>query len=319
MRAPNLAAGAWLSSRRGPRRVMVPRARTDALGELLAPYAEATDADLARWLLEPGVPVALAEAMRYCVLGGGKRLRPALVAMSAAAAGGDRTEELTRRAAVAVELVHAYSLVHDDLPAMDDDSLRRGRPTAHVQFGQAMAILAGDALLTRAFAVLSESGDPLAGQLGRELAAAAGPAGMIAGQVADMNLCPVPDGLDGLRYVHARKTAALLRGACRIGALCGRADGKALAAISEYGQSLGLAFQLVDDLLDVTGTAKRLGKTAGKDADRGKRTHAALIGLEAARRLVRELTASAVAALGGLEPRADDLTTLAKLLAARTR
>lgn len=191
--------------------VMATKVHTDSLGELLAPYAQAAEADLAGWLIEPDVPATLAEAMRYCVLGGGKRLRPVLVAMSAEAVGGDAAGPLACRAAVAVELVHAYSLVHDDLPALDDDALRRGRPTAHVKFGQAMAVLTGDALLTRAFAVLAESDDPLAGELARELAAAAGPAGMIAGQVADMNLCAVADGLEGLRYVHARKTAALIR------------------------------------------------------------------------------------------------------------
>ncbi|MCJ7543719.1 MAG: polyprenyl synthetase family protein [Phycisphaerae bacterium] len=298
---------------------MVPKARSDVLGGLLAPYAQAVEADLAQWLVEPDVPAALAEAMRYCVLGGGKRLRPALVSMSAGAVGGDAGCELARRSAVAVELVHAYSLVHDDLPAMDDDVLRRGRPTVHVQFGQAMAILAGDALLTRAFGVLAESDEALAAALARELSAAAGPAGMIAGQVADMDLCPVPGGLEGLRYIHARKTAALIRGACRMGALCGRAERKALEAISTFGHSLGLAFQLADDLLDVTATAEDLGKTAGKDASHGKRTHAALIGLEASGRLGQELTASAIAALDGLGPAADDLRTLAKLLADRTR
>jgi geranylgeranyl pyrophosphate synthase len=298
---------------------MASTVRSDALTELLAPYAQAAEADLARWLIESDVPVPLAEAMRYCVLGGGKRLRPALVAMSAKAAGGDASGELARRSAVAVELVHAYSLVHDDLPAMDDDVLRRGRPTAHVQFGQAMAILAGDALLTRAFAVLAESDEPLAGALARELSAAAGPAGMIAGQVADMDLCPVPQGLEGLRYIHARKTAAIICGACRMGALCARAQDAALEAISRYGQSLGLAFQLADDLLDVAGSAKDLGKTAGKDAQRGKRTHAGLIGVEGAARLGQELTAEAVAALEALGAGADDLRTLAKLLAGRTR
>ena len=318
MPAPD-SAGAPPANARGARSVMAPKTQTDALSGLLAPYAQAVQANLTRWLVEPDVPVPLAEAMRYCVLGGGKRLRPALVAMSTAAVGGDPAGELTRRSAVAAELVHAYSLVHDDLPAMDDDELRRGQATAHVRFGQAMAILAGDALLTRAFGVLAESGAPLAGALARELSSAAGPAGMIAGQVADMDLCPVPDGLDGLGYIHLRKTAALIRGACRMGALCGRASAKALEAIGQFGRSLGLAFQLVDDLLDVTGSAKHLGKAAGKDADRGKRTHAALIGLEASRGQAQELTASAVAALDGFGPAADDLRTLARLLAERTR
>jgi farnesyl diphosphate synthase len=291
----------------------------DALGELLLPYAKVVEADLAAWLVETDVPPALGEAMRYCMLNGGKRLRPALVAMAARAAGGQAEDELTRRSAVAVELVHTYSLVHDDLPAMDDDVLRRGRPTAHVRFGEPMAILVGDALLTRAFSILAESTDARSAVLTRELAAACGPAGMIAGQVADMDLCPVPEGLEGLRYIHLRKTAALIRAACRMGALCGRANSAVLEAVSRYGQSLGLAFQLVDDLLDATGSAERMGKTVGKDAHRGKRTHAALLGLEGARRLGRELTALAVAALDGLGEAAGDLRSLACLLEERTR
>lgn len=298
---------------------MATQSRSDVLGELLAPYARSVEGDLVRWLVEPGTPEPLAEAMRYCVLGGGKRLRPALVGMSAAAAGGDAGRELVRRSAVAVELVHTYSLVHDDLPAMDDDALRRGRATAHVRFGQAMAILAGDALLTRAFAVLAECDDPLAARLSGELAAAAGPAGMIAGQVADMDLCPVPVGLEGLQYIHAHKTAALIRGACRMGAMSARAEASALEAIGRFGQAAGLAFQVIDDLLDVTGTPEHLGKAAGKDARRGKRTHAALVGLDEARRLGGELTAAAVAVLEGLGPAAEDLRILARLLAERTR
>ncbi len=292
---------------------------TDALGELLAPYAKAVEADLAAWLVEPDVPPTLAEAMRYCVLNGGKRLRPALVVMAARAVEGRAENELTRRSAVAVELAHTYSLVHDDLPAMDDDVLRRGRPTAHVRFGEPMAILVGDALLTRAFGVLAESGDARSAILARELAVACGAAGMIAGQVADMDLCPIPDGLEGLRYVHLRKTAALIRGAVRMGALCGGADPAALEAISRYGQSLGLVFQLVDDLLDATGSSDRMGKAVGKDAQRGKRTHAALLGLEGACRLGQELTRSAVAALEELGKAAGDLKSLACLLVERTR
>ena len=194
---------------------------SDKLGLMLAPYARKVESDLQLWLVDDGVPVSLAEAMHYCVLGGGKRLRPALVYLAAEAAGGSEDDEHVRRSAAAIEMVHTYSLVHDDLPAMDDDSLRRGRPTAHVKFGQAMAILAGDALLTRAFGVLAEgpAGGPVA-ELTGELASAAGAAGMIAGQVADMALCEVPAGLDGLQYIHMRKTAALIRSAARMGAIC---------------------------------------------------------------------------------------------------
>ncbi len=292
--------------------------KTASLNDLLAPCARQTEADIDAWLVEPGVPERLAEAMRYCALGGGKRLRPALVRMAAESVGGDPADELTRRAAVAVELVHTYSLVHDDLPAMDDDTLRRGRPTAHVLFGESMAILAGDALLTRAFGVLAESDNPLAARLGGELATAAGPAGMIAGQVADMNLCRLPDGIEALRYIHLHKTAALIRGATRMGAISGGADDDALAALSDYGEALGLAFQMIDDLLDVVGDAARLGKTPGKDAAAGKRTYVAEAGLDEARRLAEHKTAEAVAALAPLGDAAAGCRRLAELLAERT-
>lgn len=294
----------------------------EPVGDLLSPYAARAEACLQRWLVEPGTPATLAEAMRYCVLDGGKRLRPAVVWIAAEAAGdGPRPTagESADRAAVAVELVHCYSLVHDDLPAMDDDALRRGRPTAHVRFGQAMAILAGDALLTRAFGVLADAPPDLAAALAAELACGAGGAGMIAGQVADMGLCQVPQGAEGLRFIHARKTAALLRAAARMGALCGRADPARLEAVSRWAQAAGLAFQLVDDLLDVTASAAQIGKTPGKDAGAGKRSAPAVLGMADGARLCDELTAEAEAALAPLGARADRLRQLARLLARRTR
>jgi farnesyl diphosphate synthase len=290
----------------------------DQLDQLLQPYAERVDSDLRLWLIEPGTPGELAEAMSYCVLGGGKRLRPALVHRAAEALGDGQADELTRRAAVAVEMVHAYSLVHDDLPAMDDDAMRRGRPTAHVRFGEAMAILAGDALLTRAFGVLAEAADTRSAKLVDELTRAAGPAGMIAGQVADMDLCEVPSGLEGLRMIHSQKTAALIRAAVRMGAICAAAQGAALSSVSEYGESLGLAFQLTDDMLDATASAGDIGKTTGKDARLGKRTHVATVGLERARRLGRQLTDSALKAIEPLGASAAKLRLLAELLENRT-
>ncbi len=298
---------------------MTQKQQADALEDLLAPYAAVVEGDLAAWLVEPDVPAALAEAMRYCALGGGKRLRPGLVMMAARAVGGEEDGELVRRAAVAVELVHTYSLVHDDLPAMDDDELRRGRPTAHVKFGEAMGVLVGDALLTRAFGVLCEAGNGRAATLACELARAAGAEGMIAGQVADMGLCPLPYGLEGLEYIHFRKTAALIQASVRMGAICGDASGPALEAVSDYGQSLGLAFQLIDDLLDATGSTADLGKTAGKDADRGKRTHVAVLGAAGAGRVAQDLTAAAIRAVDRLGERAYELKSLAELLAKRTR
>lgn len=293
---------------------MADKTETKTLSELLSPHARQAEADLDRWLVEDGTPAALAQAMRYCVLGGGKRLRPALAYMAAQAVGG-QVDECVRRSAVAVELVHCYSLVHDDLPAMDNDVLRRGLPTAHVKFGQAMAILAGDALLTRAFGVLAPTGR--AGQLVAELALGAGAAGMIAGQVADMNLCDVPAGLEGLDYIHLRKTAALIRSAVRMGAICAGACVSALSAVSEYGEKLGRAFQLMDDLLDVTGEAGDLGKAVQKDAQAGKRTHASELGLERAGAMGMELTEQAVKAIKPLGEKAADLCCLAQLLARR--
>ncbi|HNX27016.1 MAG TPA: polyprenyl synthetase family protein, partial [Phycisphaerae bacterium] len=203
----------------------------NSLKDLLSPVAQSVKKDLDMWLIEAGTPSSLAAAMRYC-MEGGKRLRPALVMFSAQAAGGNAEDELVRRCAVAVEMVHVYSLVHDDLPAMDDDELRRGRPTAHIKFGEAMAILTGDSLLTRAFGVLAQSGSPLAGRLAGELSAAAGPTGMVGGQVADMAMCDVPAGYDGLEYIHRRKTGAIITAAARMGAIAAGADENKLAAIS---------------------------------------------------------------------------------------
>jgi len=287
----------------------------ESLGELLAPYAARIEADLESWVVELLTPPELAEAMRYCVLGGGKRLRPALVHLAAEAAGGD-ADESVRRAAVAVELMHCSSLVHDDLPAMDDDSLRRGRPTAHVRFGEAMAILVGDALLTRAFGVLAQA--RRAELLVAELARGAGAAGMIAGQVADMNLCKTPPGLGGLEFIHSRKTGAMIQTAARLGAICGGADARCLNAIGEYARTLGLAFQLFDDLLDVTGQATDLGKATGKDVRAGKRTYVSELGLAPARELGKRLTREAIDALAPLGQKAWKLCRLAELLAERT-
>jgi farnesyl diphosphate synthase len=291
---------------------------TVSLDLLLRPLARRVEAHLREWLVEEGTPPELAEAMRYCVLDGGKRLRPALVHLAAEAAGGATDAGSAARAGVAIELIHCCSLVHDDLPSMDNDVLRRGRPTAHVEFGEAMAILVGDALLTRAFGVLGECPAPLAGPLAAELAAAAGPAGMTGGQVADMKLCRVPAGARGLQFIQARKTAAMIRGAVRLGAICGGASAAVLRATGRYGEALGLAFQVCDDLLDATAQAQVLGKTPGKDAAGGKRTYVTEMGLVPARALGRELTARALKALRPLGGRGDRLRQLARALAQRT-
>lgn len=238
--------------------------------------------------------------------------------LSACACGGPADAPFTRRCAVAVEMIHVYSLVHDDLPAMDDDELRRGRPTTHARYGEAMAILVGDALLTRALGILAEA-DPEAptSPAVAELARGAGMTGMVAGQVADMDLCALPEGMEGLRYIHLRKTAALLRSAARLGAISAGADPTTIDRLGEYAVNLGLAFQLVDDLLDVSGTAEELGKTPGKDAQSGKRTHREEIGRDKAEALAETLTNEAIRCLEPLGPPAQPLRELADLLSRR--
>ncbi|MFW6146108.1 MAG: polyprenyl synthetase family protein [Planctomycetota bacterium] len=288
---------------------------------LLADVAARVETHLDAWTAGPAVPADLAEAMRHAVLGGGKRLRPAMVILAARAACADTdppTDPLP--AAVAVELVHTYSLVHDDLPAMDDDDLRRGRPTVHVTYGEAMGVLVGDALLTEAFALLAgRVSDPtIAVALVSDLARGAGAEGMIAGQVADMALCSLPDGQAGLDYIHIRKTAALFAAAARMGARCGGADTARREALGAFGFDVGLAFQAVDDLLDATATSEQLGKTAGKDAAAGKRTYPALLGLDATAARIRHLTDQAVGRLDGFGPAADPLRALADKLRERT-
>jgi len=227
-----------------------------------------------------GSPPRLVQAVRHALMGGGKRLRPALVRLVCSALGGD--DAAAAAPAVAVEMVHAYSLVHDDLPCMDDDEWRRGRPTCHVAFGQALAVLAGDALLTEAFGVLSGAGGRAA-EMAAVLAAAAGPAGMVGGQVLDLSLAGGAADRAQVEAVHRAKTAALLGAAAELGALAAGAGDERRAAAREYGLALGLSFQAVDDVLDVTGDAGTLGKTPGKDERHDRATLVALLGLEGAR------------------------------------
>ncbi len=273
------------------------------------------DDALARYLPgTPAVPDRVAEAMRYSLFAGGKRLRPllALAAAEAVAAREGRSIETARAlalpAACALELIHTYSLVHDDLPAMDDDTLRRGRPTSHVVFGEGLAILAGDALLTEAFALLArepaEAGAPpdVGSRKLRTIAViaeAAGAAGMVGGQAIDLDAAgrAAAFDADGLRAMHAKKTGALIRASAAAGAIMAGAGGAALDAIVRFATELGLAFQIVDDILDVEGTSPDLGKTAGKDAAAGKPTYPAIYGLDASRRLAAECVARAQAAL----------------------
>ena len=245
-------------------------------------------------------PAGLGEAMRYGVLDGGKRLRPLLVRAACEAVDGDLSVAL--RAAVAVELIHAYSLVHDDMPCMDNDVLRRGKPTVHVRFGEAGAMLAGDAMQALAFEVLTpESGDTMAPALQARLcgllARAAGQAGMAGGQAID--LAATGKALDeaSLRDMHRRKTGALLQASVLMGAATGRCSAEAWAALSDFGAALGLAFQIVDDILDVTQASDKLGKTAGKDLDANKPTYVTVLGLAEARRQADQLHSQALAAL----------------------
>ena len=266
--------------------------------------ARRTEVDLALDALlprPPACPALLAEAMRYSIKAGGKRLRPLLCLASAEAVGGNHM--LAMPVACAVELIHTYSLIHDDLPAMDDDSLRRGQPTLHVVAGEGQAILAGDGLLTYAFEVVTHR--PVTGPPNLDarklravatLARAAGPEGMVGGQALDLACVrPDPDGhllpaldAEGLRAMHARKTGALIRGAAAAGAIMGGGNDTAIAAIEAAACELGLAFQIVDDILDVEGATADLGKTTGKDAAEGKPTYPSIYGVETSRRMAEE-------------------------------
>lgn len=245
-----------------------------------------------------GAPAGLGDAMRYAVLDGGKRLRPLLVLAACVAVAGQSAAAL--RAACAVELIHAYSLVHDDMPCMDNDVLRRGKPTVHVKFGEAQAMLAGDAMQALAFEVLTPDqgmAPALQARLCSLLARAAGHNGMAGGQAID--LASVGKVLDEvtLRDMHCRKTGVLLRASVMMGAACGEVSEAAIAALAEYGAALGLAFQVVDDILDVTQDSVRLGKTAGKDVQANKPTYVSVLGLAAARLLAQSLRDQAHRAL----------------------
>jgi geranylgeranyl diphosphate synthase, type II len=265
-------------------------------------------------------PARLAEAMRYSVLAGGKRLRPLLCLMASEASGGDPPAALP--AACALELVHTYSLIHDDLPAMDDDDLRRGRPTCHKAFDEATAVLAGDGLLTLAFEVLARHVRPADAAVGciRTLAEAAGPEGMVGGQMADLQAEGRTDGTpEALEAIHRRKTGALLRAALRMGAITAAANPSTLEALDTYGRAIGLAFQIVDDLLDVQGDEVKLGKRVGKDSGLGKWTYPAFLGMEGSRLRAKQLADEAIAALVPLGARGDRLRALALDLLERDR
>ncbi len=259
---------------------------------------ERVEQALSDWVVADA-PAGLGEVMRYAVLDGGKRLRPLLVLAAAEAVRGNG--EAALRAACAVELIHAYSLVHDDMPCMDNDSLRRGKPTVHVKYGEAQALLAGDALQALAFELLAPEREsvpaPVQAALCRLLARSAGHAGMAGGQAIDLASIGRALTEPQLREMHRRKTGALLQACVMMGAACGAPDAKAQAALADYGAALGLAFQVVDDILDVTADSATLGKTAGKDAAQEKPTYVSVLGLERSAAFAQELLARALAAL----------------------
>lgn len=262
-------------------------------------------------------PPRLAQAIRHSLLAPCKRLRPLLVLMSCQACGCNSAAALP--AACSVEMVHTYSLVHDDLPAMDDDELRRGRPTCHVEFGEATAILAGDALLAQAFEILARDVRPpeIAARCVAELARAAGACHLVGGQEDDLRNEFSAGGIEQLLRIHRRKTGAMIRVSLRLGGLIGGASGDQLAALDVYGDRIGLAFQIVDDLLDLAGDASTMGKRTGKDQGRGKLTFPSVLGVEESRRRAEGLVTEAAAALAGLGDRAMGLESLARYILER--
>src|SRR5512137_158632 len=286
------------------------------LQEFLATRTAAVNRALDRFLpAATARPATIHRAMRYSLFAGGKRIRPALCLAAAAACGGDEADALPL--ACAVECIHTYSLVHDDLPAMDDDDYRRGKLTNHKVFGEGMAVLAGDALLTQAFEIAAQChGWPRYPhrQIILELARAAGSLQLIAGQVADLEGEGKRISAAQLRYIHERKTSALLCGSVRLGGMSANCSAAQLEALTAFGYHVGLAFQVIDDILDVTQTSEQLGKTAGKDTQAQKATYPAIVGLERSRRIARQLTQRAFAALQPFRGKAVALEALAEFL-----
>ncbi|MCX6897586.1 MAG: polyprenyl synthetase family protein [Verrucomicrobia bacterium] len=264
-------------------------------------------------------PATIHKAMRYSLQAGGKRLRPILVLAACEAVGGKIKDALP--SACAVEMVHTYSLIHDDLPAMDNDDFRRGKPTSHKVFGEGIAILAGDGLLTQAFEVIAQTRPqpryPIA-KFVLELARAGGSLELIAGQVEDLEGENRAVSFDDLRYIHERKTAALIRCCVRLGAMAGNATPAQLKAVTTYGHGLGVAFQIIDDILDCTATTEQLGKTAGKDAKANKATYPSLLGLEKSRAEAACWTASTLKAVAHFGKTGEALRALADYLLKRT-
>jgi geranylgeranyl diphosphate synthase type II len=290
--------------------------------DYLAEQRNLVDRELDRLIpSEQTPPEIIHRAMRYSLFAGGKRVRPVLCLAAAGTVSDSAARALP--AACALECIHTYSLIHDDLPALDNDDFRRGVPTCHKQFGEAMAILAGDSLLTVAFQLLArmEGVDETRRiALVEELAAASGTVGgMIGGQVFDLEGERQPPTAELLERIHRAKTGALLRASVRIGAICGGASGCEIEALTRFGERIGLAFQIVDDILDVEQSSETLGKTAGKDAEQHKITFPAVYGLDVSHRMAREECAAAIAALAPFGPRARRLREIAELVVQRTQ
>jgi geranylgeranyl diphosphate synthase type II len=289
------------------------------LQEFLKRCAKEVDAALDRYLPKATVkPATIHRAMRYSLFAGGKRMRPVLALAAAEACGGKFDAALP--AACAVECVHTYSLIHDDLPCMDDDDMRRGRPTSHKVFGEGVAVLAGDALLTQAFEILAQAQPTKRHSIAtmiRELADAAGSLKLIAGQVADLEGEGKKASRAQLRFIHERKTAAMIETSLRLGAMSANATPAQLDALTAFGRNLGLAFQVIDDILDVTQTSEKLGKSAGKDVAAEKTTYPSVIGLEASKREAKKLTTAALEALSPFGKRGAVLEAIADHLLVR--
>ena len=291
------------------------------LNRFLVTQTEAVNAALDKFLpSETTKPVTIHKAMRYSLFAGGKRMRPALCLAAAEACGGRDTDALPL--ACAVECIHTYSLIHDDLPAMDNDDFRRGKPTNHKVFGEGIAVLAGDALLTQAFEIAAQCNNfpryPT-GQIIWEIARASGSLHLVGGQVADLEGENKKLSVAELRYIHERKTSALLCCAVRLGGMSANCTPAQLCALTDFGYHVGLAFQVIDDILDVTQTSEQLGKTAGKDVAAQKSTYPAIVGLEKSRKIAAQLTTRAFAELKIFKGKAIALEALAEFLLKRNK
>ena len=294
------------------------------LDKYIAERVARIDAELDRYLpAGERLPTSLHQAMRYSTFAGGKRIRPLLMIAASEAVGGAIENVLP--AACAMEMIHTYSLIHDDLPAMDDDDYRRGRLTNHKVFGEATAILAGDALLTQAFILLAATAPEEGGSAVERLrvlqiiATAAGSLGMVGGQVVDMESETKSVELPIVEYIHTHKTGALILASLQAGAILGGADSSTFAALTRYGECAGLAFQIADDILDIVGEQALLGKDVGSDVHRGKATYPALLGLAESRRRAEELRDLAIDALAPLDTKAEPLRALVSFIVDRSR